>query len=255
MNRNSIHLTYLYPDSFNLHGDRGNILAFERITQLMGADFYFHRVTSLSDAIDFDGTDILLVSPGELRTCEGIAETLIKQTASFEAYLQQDKIMLVIGTSIALFAQETIRRDNSIFAGAHLVNATCKERNITYSNDLVFTTDCCGESMEIVGGQIQIIDVSLNGETPLGTVSYGYGNSHHTDEGLIKNGFIFTNALGPVFVKNPWFAASLIRRALQTKGNDTDILREQFDLEHRSNEQIKQFIALKIKKYDKSRLE
>lgn len=255
MNEKRINFCYLYPDSFNLHGDRGNVLAFERAANLLGVGFDFQRIESFSQPIDFDAPDILFVSPGELRTCEGAAKKLADKAEAFKKYIADGKIMIVVGTTIALFAKQTERFDGSLFEGLNLVEAICKERKVTYSNDEVFITSVFGETMEMTGGQIQMIDVELNGEQPLGEVIYGYGNKHQSDEGLVRNRFYFTNALGPLFVKNPWFAACLIYEALKLKGFDEEFVMPEFPLEHKSNDEIGRFIKLKTEKYDKSRLE
>ncbi|MFA0814953.1 MAG: hypothetical protein ACC608_04115 [Anaerofustis sp.] len=249
-----IRMTYLYPDSFNLHGDRGNMMAFERITGMMGAKFEYEKIDSFDSPLSFDKTDILFVSPGELRTCEGIAKLLRDRRDPFAQYLNRGGTMVVIGTSIALFAKETKRLDGTVFEGLRLVESTCSERNITYSNDEVYACERFGEPMQIVGGQIQMIDVLRNGEEALGRVSYGYGNCHGEDEGIVKDRLYFTNALGPVFVKNPRFAAALLRDILEDKTGARLALPE-FALEEKSNAQIMEFIELKIRKYDKSRLE
>lgn len=255
MSKKTMNFCYLYPDSFNLHGDRGNVFAFEKVAKLLDINMQFQKIDSFADEIDFDKIDILFVSPGELRTCEGIAEAIAEKADDFKSYIESGKTMIVIGTTIALFAKETERLDGTVFRGLGLVDATCIERKITYSNDEIFTTDVFGESIEIVGGQIQMIDVYLNGESPLGKVSYGYGNSHNNDEGIKKNRFYFLNTLGPVFVKNPWLAANIISEALNL---DTQVFNETypaFSLEHKSNEEIRKFIDLKIRNYDKTRLE
>ena len=33
---NTLNITWLYPDLLNLHGDRGNLMAFERVGKAMG---------------------------------------------------------------------------------------------------------------------------------------------------------------------------------------------------------------------------
>ncbi len=255
MSKKTMNFCYLYPDSFNLHGDRGNVFAFKKTARLLDIDMQFQKIDSFHDAIDFENIDILFVSPGELRTCQGIAETISEKSDDFKSYIASGKTMIVIGTTIALFAQETERLDGTVFQGLGLVDATCKERKITYSNDEIFTTDAFGDLIEIVGGQIQMIDVHLNGESPLGKVTYGYGNSHKDDEGILKDHFYFLNTLGPVFVKNPWLTANIIAEAMHLDKQVFSETDPAFALEHKSNEEIRKFIDLKVRTYDKTRLE
>jgi len=77
--------------------------------------------------------------------------------------------------------------------------------------------------MDIYGIQIQMMDVSLaEGQRPLGKTVYGYGNDGGGFEGAQNGGVFFTNALGPVLVKNPRLTLSLIRRALTRRLPDMD---------------------------------
>lgn len=255
MDKNTLKLCYCFADSLNLHGDLGNIMAFERVTKLLGAEFEFSRINSFYDEFTLDEYDVLFFSPGELKTAITMANVLRERKNLFEEYLEKGKHIVVVGTTIALFADEIKRIDGSEHKGLGIVNAGIKERKITYSNDEVFTASLYGDEFEVVGGQIQMIDVDIKDNTPLGKVSYGYGNCHKEDEGIVKDGFIFTNSLGPVFVKNPDFAARIIMKALVNKGSDLQMSMPEFALEKRSNERINDFIKVKIEKYDASRLE
>ena len=42
----NINIAWLYPDTLNLHGDRGNIMAFERVAAMLGADVTITRIDS-----------------------------------------------------------------------------------------------------------------------------------------------------------------------------------------------------------------
>lgn len=255
MSEKKINFCYLYPDSFNLHGDRGNVFAFEKTAKLLNIEFNFQRINHFNDPIDFDRSDLIFISPGELRTCEGVSKLIKNQADGFKNYIKNGKTMIVVGTTIALFAKETIKINGDIFKGLKLVDSICRERKNVYSNDVVYKMDFFDDMPEIVGGQIQMLDVILNGETSLGNVSYGYGNSHQKDEGIIKQNFYFTNALGPVFVKNPWFAARIMINIMNLKNIWDNFDMPEFSLEKKSNDEIRKFIHLKTKKYDVSRFE
>ena len=44
-----------------------------------------------------------------------------------------------------------------------------------------------------------------------GKVIYGYGNNGGTDEGARYKNVIYTNCIGPVLVKNPWFTEDILK--------------------------------------------
>ncbi len=255
MEKNKLKLCYCFPDSLNLHGDLGNMMAFEKVTKLLGAEYEFSRINSFYDDFSFDEYDILFFSPGELKTAIIMADVLRPKKDMFSEFLSKGKHIIVVGTTIALFGNDILRQDGNVYQGLGIADISVKERKITYSNDEVFTASLYGETFDVYGGQIQMIDVDIKSGTPLGKVSYGYGNDHNEDEGLVKDGFIFTNALGPVFVKNPYFAAKIIVDALRKKGCELALDIPEFAFEERSNERIADFIKVKLEKYDQSRLE
>ena len=255
MSNNTLKFLSFFPDSFNLHGDRGNVLAFEKVSKMLGLEFEFEKLDSFSKEVNFLDYDIIFVSPSEVRTCEGLSRRLFSYKDKIREYIEKGKIIIVVGTSICLFAKQTTRMDGSVFEGFALAEVECKERKITYSNDVVFTTEAFGEKIEVVGGQIQMVDVLSDENYALGEVTYGYGNCHKKDEGYIKDGFIFTNSLGPVFVKNPRLAEMVIKKAMLVKGEQVDKQIDGFEFEEKSNCEIKKFIKKKIEVYDASRLE
>lgn len=114
-------------------------------------------------------------------------------------------------------------------------------RDTVYGNDVLYTLKE-DENIEIVGNQIQLIDVKVNKEKALGKVIYGMGNNNDETEGCKYKNVIFTNALGPVLVKNPWYAEKLIRQAMKTKGIELEEKKLDYELEYKSLECIKNFI-------------
>ena len=89
----------------------------------------------------------------------------------------------------------------------------------TLDGDMFPVVDATSDVAAIYGIQIQMMDVFLaEGQPPFGETIYGYGNNGKGAEGAVKGGVIFTNALGPVLVKNPWLTLGLINKALARKG-------------------------------------
>ncbi|MCL1803505.1 MAG: hypothetical protein FWG30_07690 [Eubacteriaceae bacterium] len=253
---NAISLVYLYPDLLSLHGDRGNIWAFGKAAENIGINLSVSRIDSVERTGDLSGFDIVLMSPGELSTAQYLAGALKEHKAAFEEHLAKAKPMVVIGTTIAAFASECTRLDGSKFSGLGFVDASLTELSVCYSNDSVLACELFGEQMEVVGGQIQIVRVSLGkGETPLGINEYGYGNDKGMHEGILKGSFVFTNLLGPVFVKNPWFAEAILLYAARQKGIAVEGRKAEYELERMSNDEIKRFIDIKVAKHDHSRLD
>jgi CobQ-like glutamine amidotransferase family enzyme len=248
-------MALLYPDLLNLHGDRANMLAFQRTAATIGVPLQAERIDAPETPIDFSRYDILLLPPGETVETRFLVSALTPQREGFARYIEDGGILLVVGTSIAIFGKHTGRKRGDSFEGLGLVDVTCVELRTAYSNDAVLKTETFGTPMEIVGGQIQMLRVRLGeGVTALGTADYGYGNDGGGGEGLRHQNFFFTNLLGPVFVKNPWFAEAILRLACQRKGIHLAVESPDYALERQSNQEIRRFIDLKIEKHDKTRL-
>ena len=247
MENNELNIVWCYPDILNLHGDRGNIMALKKVGELLGLKVNVIKIEKYQDEINFSSADILFFNAGELKVVEPIVNTLEKNREKLEEYVNNNKMIIAIGTTGAILAKETIRTDGTIIKGLGFLDMNCKEREAIYGDDLVYKLSE-NENIEINGSQIQIIDTDLNECTPLGQVTYGYGNDGKSKlEGAKNKNVIFTNCLGPVFVKNPWYAEKLIKTAMENKGCkiEKSIPDEEFDIERKSMECIKKYIEKK----------
>ena len=229
---NIVNVAWMYPDILNLHGERGNAKAFELVSKKMGVKLNIDRIDDIDSNINYENYDILLFNAGELKHIEKVKERLENDI---------DKIIFVTGTTGALFAHNIDRLDGSSFNGLNLLDMDVKERNMVLGDDLYYKF----EKMEIMSSQIQMIDITLNKAKEFGKIIYGYGNDGK-NEGARNKNLLFTNALGPVLVKNPWLTEYLINLALKNKGLKEINKKIDFDLELKSLESAKEFINKKI---------
>ena len=214
----TVNIGWMYPDCLNLHGERGSVQAFERIGREMGLEVRVRRIEDYDDPIPFDGLDLLFFAPGEISCLAFIRPALEKQRAALEAYLAKGGWLTAVGTTGLLFGGETVREDGSVFEGLGLLDMTAREREFVWGDDLHFRLR--DSKMEIFGSQIQMADVTA--AAPLGDVLYGRGNNAGGAEGARRGNLIFTNCLGPVFVKNPWWTEDILRAVvLQKQGIGT----------------------------------
>jgi len=100
-----------------------------------------------------------------------------------------------------------------VIDGLGFLDMTAKERKYVWGDDLHFRL--IDSKQELIGSQIQMADVEA--KAPLGTTLYGMGNNNSGAEGARWKNLIYTNCLGPLFVKNPWFAESLLKDILLQK--------------------------------------
>ena len=238
----TVNIIWMYPDLLNLYGDRGNIMALSRICESLGATANITRIDSVKADIDFENTDIMLFSPGELSTVSVITEALRQKTDKIKEYIENDRYILSIGTSAAIFGNTVTRRDRPSFKGLGIGQYDMAEKEAIYGDDLIYSCTPVDLEWEVAGNQIQIVDTILKeGAEAFGKIIYGYGNMHDGREGSRYKNLITTNALGPALVKNPWIIADIISDILKKKGHETQPTELDFEIEKKSLNAIKRF--------------
>ena len=243
---NGINLAWMYPDILNLHGERGNAQCFKMVAEQLGIELNIDRIDDVDAKIDFSKYDILLFNAGELKVIPTILNSLNSQIDSLNKYIEDKKTIIVTGTTGALLSNTVTRYNDEKFSGLGIFNMDVTERNTVIGDDIYFLLD---DGLEIYGSQIQMIDITLkDDDKPLGDVKYGYGNNGKSNqEGAIKDNIIFTNCLGPVFVKNPWFAEKILRDICSKKDiKINENVKTNFELEKKSLESCKEFMNKKL---------
>jgi hypothetical protein len=235
----TIRIGWMYPDCLNLHGERGSVQALERVGKAMGLEVTVRRIEDFDDPIPFDDLDLLFFAPGEISCFTFIRPALERQRKALEAYLDDGGWLIAVGTTGLLFGKTTVREDGSSFEGLGLLDMTAKERAFVWGDDLHLRLR--DTKMEIFGSQIQMTDVEA--AEPLADVLYGRGNNAGAAEGARRGNLIFTNCLGPVFVKNPWWAEDILRSIFLRKQGLGDA--RPFSMESASFDSCLRFTASK----------
>lgn len=245
MEDKTINLLWMYPDILNLHGDRGNGLALGKVAGKMGLTLNITKTEKFNEKIDYGKADIILFSPGELKSALKVLDKLKSDIREVEKYISDNKYMIAIGTTGAIFGKEIERvQNNEVIKGLEFFDMYAKERKTVIGDDIYFTIN---DKQEIIGSQIHMMDFEVNEAQALGEILYGYGNNGTKFEGARVNNLIFTNALGPVFVKNPWWAETILNQIAISKGIETmDIPVENYELEIKSFNSIKELTEKKI---------
>ena len=228
-----LNILWLWPDILNLHGDRGNVMALFRVCSLYGIKARLTRVSRLSDSFVPRSADIIVLGSGELAVMPEITGALLKRFPELIEYKESGGVLFCTGTTMAALSVFTMRLDGSYIYGLGLFDAECRERETVWGDDIIFkpSLSCnAGTNLPVFGIQIQMIDIRLReGQAPLGQTEYGYGNDGGVSEGAINVRMIHTNAHGPVLVKNPWLALSLVRKAVSRRYGNAAVTGLDFD--------------------------
>lgn len=243
-----INLFWMYPDILNLHGDRGNVQAFEYAAKRMDLKLEVTKVVNPGDAIDLEKADLMVFGPGELKTCRILADALRGRQEELKGWLERGGYIFVTGTSGTIFGGKVERVNGADFEGMGLLRVTAKERRMILGNDL--HVELPG-GMEVMGSQIQMAEYTVDPEQVLGKVLYGHGNQNDGTEGAMNGSMSWTNLLGPVMVKNPWWACRILGEIADRKGLAYTVpAMDEFDLEYASLKAVKEYITLKQEKKD-----
>ena len=202
---------WMYPNLLNLHGERGSVQALVKIAQQMGIEVEVLRIEDFDDPIPFDDLDLMIFLPGEIASFNHLIPAL--QTEELTKYLERGGYLLALGTTGLMFGNSILRENGSTIKCLGYLDMTAKERKYVWGDDLHVRLN--DTKQELAGSQIQMADVDA--KSPLATTIYGMGNNNTGSEGARWKNLIYTNCLGPLFVKNPWFAESILKDILLQK--------------------------------------
>ena len=198
---------WMYPDILNLHGERGSVQALAAIGRNLGLEMEIRKIEKIGDPIPYEELDMLLFLPGEISSFRHLVSAMRLQMEELTAYVEKGGYILALGTTGLLFGKEIRREDGSIQEGLGLLDVTATERQYVWGDDLHLRIR--DTRQELIGSQILMADVEA--ADPLGTTLYGRGNNGTGAEGARYKNLIYTNCLGPLFVKNPWFAEDILK--------------------------------------------
>ena len=197
---------WMYPDLLNLHGERASVQMLNRVGNAMGISVEILKLSDPKAPIPFEELDLLIFLPGEITAFRTIIPVL-KANDGFRSYVEKGGYILAIGTTGVLFGRQITRLDGSVVEGLGILDLTATEREYVWGNDLHLRMN--DTKQELVGSQIQMVNVDA--KQPLAQVLYGMGNHNSGTDGARYKNVMFTNCLGPLFVKNPWFAEEILK--------------------------------------------
>jgi hypothetical protein len=213
---------HLYPELLNLYGDRGNIQCLMKrcIWRGIEAETIAYEMT---DTIDFDKLDIVLLGGGSDREQMLVCEKLKEIQKDFKDYVENNGVVIAICGGYQLLGSY-YKTDQGTITGLDLVDMYTEQEEGRLISNIVLQSDLF--QMPIVGFENHGGRTCIKDNQPLGKVLYGSGNDGRSGyEGVVYKNVIGTYLHGPLLPKNPQLADELILRALRKKyGNDVTLL-------------------------------
>lgn len=243
---NKIRIAWLFPDTLYLHGERGNILALERFAKLAGFEIDTVKVGLETEGFNPMDFDVIFCPPGEITSFPAVVEYLKPYKQELVQFVEEGRPLIVTGTSIGIWGNKVARTDGTKFEGLGIINVETRENDQVYGDDNYFTCQYNRIKIEVIGNQIQMADFINQGETPFGTLTYGYGNTgKDREEGFIKNNSVFTNTLAPILVVTPMLTMEIIKVVAANKKVEMPEFNVDMEIEEKSFVTKKEFIRTK----------
>ena len=242
-----LHILWLYPDVLNIHGGRGDVMAFLHMCDLMDIPVEIRRLDDLKAEADWSWPHIVYMTAGELKCVDKVAAALIRQMDGIKRFIRRGGLLIANGSSGAALAKTVELYDGSIVTGTGLLDMTWKERESVWGDDIWVRTE---DGLDVIGNQIQVADVTLGeGQKPFGRIVYGRGNNDDGIEGAVSDGVVYTGVLGPLLTKNPHLTSGLVEAAATLAGVKVGrkLVPEDIIIEEKSAEYIKDFMKDKMK--------
>ncbi len=202
----------LYPHILNLQGDFANYTVFERLCAYADIDFDLNIINS-GDEYNLLDYDVVIVAAGEVAHFAYLHDELQPRVKEIKKFVENGKILLVFGTSQALFGESIEREDGSTLTGLGLVPLKAHERNSIYGDNIFGTTTYLESYYKLAGAQIRLLDFRYEYDEefkPFAQLVYGEESQGQPAEGLLWHNSIFTNFHGPLMVMNPELAWGII---------------------------------------------
>lgn len=224
---------YLYPDLFNLYGDRGNVQCLLKRLQWRGIGAEIIPILC-GDKIPFSDLDMICWGGGPDRGQEIISEYLRAFRQDFRAYVEDGGVVLAVCAAFQLLGRTYTTRERTV-EGLGVLDIHTQWQPGRLVGNIVVESPYFRSP--IVGFENHAGRTEIGTYSPLGKVVFGQGNRGKGDyEGIVYKNVIGTYLHGPLLPKNPEVCDGLLERALKRKYGDFVSLSELADTsEQRAN--------------------
>lgn len=207
MPRERVGVVVVYPELLGLYGDRGNALAVRRRAEARGILTQVVEVEA-GESIP-EQADLYLVGGAEDRSMAAAAALLEREPGLVRA-VERGAGCLAVCAGFQLLSQEYVLPGGGTRPGLGLLDVTCGRLTGPRAvGEVVARSELDGSPL--LGFENHQGDARLGPlARPLGTVEVGEGNGHDRLEGARQGTVIGTYLHGPVLVRNPALADTLL---------------------------------------------
>src|SRR5579859_7160340 len=220
----TLHLVHLYPGLLNLYGDRGNIITLQKRCSWRGIELRVHEI-GLGQSLPSDPVDLYFMGGDQDREQTVVERDLRERhKEAIQSHVLAGIPFLAVCGSYQLLQQYYRPAEGPDLIGLGIIDAY----TVHPGHDV---PRCVGnivvewEGGTIVGFENHGGRTYLEaGAVPLGRVIQGHGNNGDDGyEGARTRNVFGTYVHGSLLPKNPVFADSLLRLALQQRYPDYEL--------------------------------
>jgi len=221
-NNRTIKLAHLYPETMDLYGDVGNVVAVKRRCEWRGIGVDAIEVRC-GQAADLSDIDLFVMGGGQDSAQVQVAEDLCRRGGAIRDRIDEGAAALVVCGGFQLFGVDYTTSDGELLPGIGVFDAKSTAAdmrligNVTVRAQLRRWGDPDSKmTLDVVGFENHAGRTILReNATAFGTVSQGGGNlGDGTVEGAVHRNAIGTYLHGPLLPRNPRLADHLIESAL-----------------------------------------
>lgn len=192
-------IAHLYYDLMNLYGENGNVKCLEKYLTLQDFDVEIHYL-SLGDNIDFSNYDLFYIGSGSKESFFLTLENIMKYKKDIKNIIDK-KFFIVTGNALNLFGK-SYEYNKETFKCLDCLDFTSYEKKKRIVGEKLFTTNLINES--VIGFENRSSIIQNNNEQNL-------FNTNKDIQGVKHNNFYGSYLLGPLLIRNPYFAIYLVK--------------------------------------------
>ncbi len=234
-NTHFLRLAHLYPDTLNLYGDYGNILAFSHRLALRNCKLQVKSIHQ-GEPLNPDDFDLFFMGGGQdSDQATLMADLFAKKQQPLAKAIEQGKVFLGICGGYQLLGKGFLTHDGQWLRGMGLIDFETIGASDRLIQDTVYTLDLQADQKN--GTMFPPLTDDLlfgfenhsgrtylgKGVRPLAAVIYGHGNNGKDQTEGVRHLNVFgTYAHGSFLPKNPKMTDTLLGLAFQARGIDAE---------------------------------
>lgn len=203
-----VSILYLYYDFMNLYGDNGNVRIMEKRLKDQGFEVEVIRKTVTDDDIDFDGVDLIYCGSGTESRRFAAVKHLKRFEDGFKKVVAEGTPVLFTGNAWGMLGKSITSLDGEKTEGLGLFDFNVREEiKQRFTGDSVESAEGFGQQFI---GFINKCDVIEDFDGYMFKVEKTIGQVPFAKDGVRKDNLYGISLIGPVLVKNPFFAEHLV---------------------------------------------